>query len=91
MGGDLLATAGGDPNDKLVGAIVLNIWSSYQKVSKDILQLLLECEEGRLAIAQASNFLICVYGDNTADFGMLKAKVEALQKYLEEPLKQLLV
>ncbi len=47
MGGDLLATSGGDPNDKLVGAIVLNIWAAFQKASKDLQQLLVECEVNR--------------------------------------------
>ncbi len=44
MGGDLLATAGGDPNDKLVGAIVLNIWSTYKKSADDLNCLLIDCE-----------------------------------------------
>ncbi len=44
MGGDLLATAGGDSNDKLVGAIVLNIWSTYKKSADDLNCLLIDCE-----------------------------------------------
>jgi hypothetical protein len=35
-GGDLLATATNLPSDKLIGAIIVNIWSSYQKVSEDL-------------------------------------------------------
>ena len=44
MGGDLLATSGTSSNDKMVGAIAVNIWSSYQKVSQDVNFLLLDCE-----------------------------------------------
>jgi len=89
LGGDLLASSGGDPNDKLVGAIALNIWNSYQKVSKEMKCLLIECEQGRLAISKVSDFLLCVYGDSSSQFGMLKAKLETLRQYLEEPLRQL--
>jgi len=89
MGGDLLASSGGDQSDKLVGAIVLNIWSSYQKTSDQLTCLLVDCEEARIAVMKVSKFLVCVYGDHNAEFGMLKAKVEALEQFLQEPLQQL--
>jgi len=89
LGGDLLTTTGGDSNDKLVGAIVLNIWNSLKKAADDLNCLLIDNEHGRLAITKAGEYLICAYGDQSAEFGMLKAKVEALQKYLDDPLKQL--
>lgn len=45
MGGDLLATAThGNPNDKLVGAIAVNLWSSYAKNSEDLNFVLVDCE-----------------------------------------------
>lgn len=75
MGGDLLATSDNLNSDKLVGAIAFNVWSLYQKNAEDLGCLLLDCEEGRLAIMKFSKFLVCVYGDHTTEFGMLKSKV----------------
>eukprot|EP01118_Nematostelium_gracile_P014518 TRINITY_DN5680_c0_g1_i1.p1 TRINITY_DN5680_c0_g1~~TRINITY_DN5680_c0_g1_i1.p1 ORF type:complete len:121 (-),score=37.63 TRINITY_DN5680_c0_g1_i1:77-439(-) len=89
MEGDLLASSGGDPNDKLVGAIVLNIWASYQKISPSVSVLLVECEEGKVAIAQSSNFLICLQAEQSACFGSLKTKVEKLKEHFEDPLSKL--
>lgn len=45
-GGDLLATSSGASNDKLIAAIVVNIWSAYSKFGDktDLGFLLLDCE-----------------------------------------------
>eukprot|EP01117_Protostelium_nocturnum_P006314 TRINITY_DN2278_c0_g1_i1.p1 TRINITY_DN2278_c0_g1~~TRINITY_DN2278_c0_g1_i1.p1 ORF type:complete len:128 (-),score=43.24 TRINITY_DN2278_c0_g1_i1:174-536(-) len=87
--GELLAAAGGDANEKLVGAIVLNVWSTYHKTSEDVNCLLIDCEEGRLGIRKVGDFLVCVYGDQTVEIGILKAKVDSLHQYLDETLKLL--
>ncbi|PRP85961.1 hypothetical protein PROFUN_06083 [Planoprotostelium fungivorum] len=87
--GELLASAGTDTNEKLVGAIAMNVWTTYHKTSEDVNCLLIECEEGRLGIRKVGDFLVCVYGDSTVQFGILKAKVDSLNQYLDEPLQQL--
>jgi hypothetical protein len=87
--GDLLASAGEDSNDKLVGAIILNIWNNYEKNDENLNLLLIDNEEGRFAIQKISKFLICIYGNKTLEFGLLKAKIEAIQKFLYEPMNQL--
>mmetsp|Transcript_17376 Transcript_17376/g.24140 ORF Transcript_17376/g.24140 Transcript_17376/m.24140 type:complete len:154 (+) Transcript_17376:132-593(+) len=119
-GGDLLATSSplttvntleAGVNDKLVGAIAVNIWSTYERHSNlksnssnvpstsisstqpnenTLHCLLIENEEGRFAITSVSKFLLCIYGDNQAEFGMLKAKVESLRRYLDGPLNELM-
>lgn len=75
----MLATSGGDPNDKLIGAIVLNIWMCYEKMEKnpsDLSCLVVDCEMGRLAVAAvAKKFLVCIWGNTHVEFGMLKSKV----------------
>jgi len=53
--------------------------------------LLIECAQGRIATARVSKLLVCVYGDETVEIGMLKAKVAVLSNYLEEPLKQVVL
>lgn len=42
--GDLLASAGEDSNDKLVGAIILNIWNNYEKNDEHLNLLLIDNE-----------------------------------------------
>jgi len=90
--GSLLATACAPQEDsiaKIVAAIVANIWSSFEKGGELEYQLI-ECEEGKLIITRVSKLLLCIYGDRTVEFGMLKAKAHTLRSYLEGPLAQIL-
>jgi len=84
--GDILASAGSDSNEKLVAAILLNISSSYDKSSASLSCILIDCEEGKLAVAPAAGnkFLVCLYGDQQLLAGMLKRKVDVLRSYLQE-------
>ena len=51
--------------------------------------LLLECEQGRLAVKGVGSFIIACCSDNTVPFGMLKAKVAALHNFLLPSLSQI--
>lgn len=51
--------------------------------------LCLDCEEGKVAITSAGNFLIVVYGSGLANFGLLREKAMALRKNLRQPLQRL--
>ena len=94
-------------DDNVVGAIVSNMWSDFDKTGRvekqrqdaDQLQMMifdmevrlyamttkkaqnrsvssLDVQDGRLAVSKVSeHYLICAYGDSTANYGSLRAKV----------------
>jgi len=93
--GSLLATVGDDQSAEKaaaasVSAIMANVWTAMLK-GGDAQVLLIDAEHGRLAVTKVTDkLLLCLHGDATAHFGMLKLKAEALAKYLEKPLGQIL-
>mmetsp|Transcript_21324 Transcript_21324/g.53783 ORF Transcript_21324/g.53783 Transcript_21324/m.53783 type:complete len:120 (+) Transcript_21324:120-479(+) len=88
--GELLACSAGDPQRaKLIAAIVANVWTSFDTPSEGLDTLIIDNKEGRLALMQIGQLLLCVYGDNTVPFGMLKAKTRSLHGYLSEELAEM--
>ncbi|KAI1285727.1 Ragulator complex protein LAMTOR2-B [Halotydeus destructor] len=94
--GTLLAYSGyGDKDARMTAAIASSIWMSYEKYgsmafNEDRLKsLTVDCEDGNLIVKQVSNVLLCMHAKKTVPLGALKAKVNTLTGYLEDPLNRI--
>eukprot|EP00003_Mantamonas_plastica_P032539 TRINITY_DN888_c0_g1_i1.p1 TRINITY_DN888_c0_g1~~TRINITY_DN888_c0_g1_i1.p1 ORF type:complete len:115 (+),score=43.45 TRINITY_DN888_c0_g1_i1:127-471(+) len=93
--GSVVASSGDKSMNKTVGAITSNIWSVYvnsgeQDMDDQVLDfLLIENEEGRLAVTQVTDLILCVFGGKDCEMGLLKQKMDTLSEYLSPQLENL--
>eukprot|EP00128_Syssomonas_multiformis_P010164 Colp12_sorted_trinity150504_noHs@23896 len=96
--GSVLGSAGdNDKMSRVTAAIAANIWQAYSKAGQASLDdtetdfILLNCENGRVAIHRVSKLLLCVYAKSSVEPGLLRAKVDAMVKHLQDPLEQIVL
>ena len=89
--GLLLGCAGDSNRVGAIGAIVSNMWQCHEKCdgAGALGCLLVEYEEGRLAVQAVGSFVLACCADSSVQFGLLKAKAAALHEVLHQPMSQL--
>jgi hypothetical protein len=91
--GLLLGSAGEVASAALLGAIVSNMWVCHETCGGDgagaLGCLLVDCDEGRLALKSVGGFILVCRADATVPHGLLKAKAQALADVLSPSLSTL--
>eukprot|EP01047_Picozoa_sp_COSAG01_P067787 COSAG01_NODE_9643_length_2381_cov_140.677914_3_plen_133_part_00 len=87
--GAVLSFVGDRQGHKFAAAIAANMWTCYEANAlgavgaNELGCLLLDCEEGQLAVVQVSSALLLgMVADCTVPLGLLKAKITALQQQM---------
>jgi predicted regulator of Ras-like GTPase activity (Roadblock/LC7/MglB family) len=86
--GPLLCVAGESETADVIGALVGNIWKQYTSdvegnlKTKNIGTMIIDCENGKLSIAEISRFLVCLHAPADIGMGLLKLKTEQLIEHL---------
>jgi predicted regulator of Ras-like GTPase activity (Roadblock/LC7/MglB family) len=58
----------------------------HQSDTGALMQIMMDCEEGRLYISKVASVLLCITADASVGFGMLRQKAATLIAHLEGPL-----
>lgn len=93
--GALVAFSGiGDTAVKVKATVSNSIWSAYEHGKSNAMHddslncLIMACDQGLVAVQRVgtSGLLLCMFCESSISHGMLKAKIDALVKYLKGPL-----
>ena len=89
--GLLLGCAGDSAEATVAGAIATNLWQSHERCegAGTLGCMLMECDEGRVAIKAVGSYIVVCCADASVPFGQLKAKMLALHDFLQAPLSRL--
>lgn len=74
----------GDADFEHVAAVTEDLVRAGSKMTSDLMlgrlnQLLLETDEGKLIVAPANELFICVLAENTANLGLIRLSLQAIQ------------
>ena len=89
--GLLLGFAGDSDISPRISAIAASMWTSHEKAdgAGGLDCLLVECEDGRLAIKAVGGFILACCADASVPFKLLRALAEGLREQLQPQLSQI--
>ncbi|CAG9537800.1 unnamed protein product, partial [Cercopithifilaria johnstoni] len=79
---------GNDANATVSAALISNIWETFERqgVRENLTEMLVECENGVIAVTRIANMLLAIKAGGEMPLGLLRAKLRALADYLYTPL-----
>ncbi|VIO98171.1 Uncharacterized protein BM_BM7211 [Brugia malayi] len=82
------SVGGNDANATVSAALISNIWETFERqgVRENLTEMLLECENGVIAVTRIANMLLAIKVGSEVPLGLLRAKLRALAEYLYTPL-----
>ncbi|VDM06716.1 unnamed protein product [Wuchereria bancrofti] len=82
------SVGGNDANATVSAALISNIWETFERqgVRENLTEMLLECENGVIAVTRIANMLLAIKAGSEVPLGLLRAKLRALAEYLYTPL-----
>jgi predicted regulator of Ras-like GTPase activity (Roadblock/LC7/MglB family) len=91
--GALLALAGDSKMEKIISALVANIWKDYENAEayafggQNLQFMMMECEQGQVAVSKLHSMLLCMVAENSVQLGLLRGKMMSLLHQLQ-PLQK---
>uniref|UniRef100_A0A0M3K2E3 Ragulator complex protein LAMTOR2 homolog n=1 Tax=Anisakis simplex TaxID=6269 RepID=A0A0M3K2E3_ANISI len=75
-------------NATVSAALLSNIWDTFERqgIREDLNEMILECEDGVIAITKVASMLLAIKANSSVPMGLLSAKLKALADYLYTPL-----
>uniref|UniRef100_A0A915C332 Ragulator complex protein LAMTOR2 homolog n=2 Tax=Ascarididae TaxID=6250 RepID=A0A915C332_PARUN len=75
-------------NATVSAALLSNIWETFERqgIREDLHEMIIECEDGIIAITKVASMLLAVKANSSVPMGLLNAKLKALSDYLYNPL-----
>uniref|UniRef100_A0A0R3S130 TFIIS-type domain-containing protein n=1 Tax=Elaeophora elaphi TaxID=1147741 RepID=A0A0R3S130_9BILA len=82
------SVGGNDANATVSAALISNIWETFERqgVRENLTEMLVECENGVIAVTRIANMLLAIKAGSEMPLGLLRAKLHALTDYLYTPL-----
>ena len=95
MEGAVLGKAGEYPDEKSLGAIMVNVWADYLEVGREVLKqkdmpyIFINTASTRIFARRVSNMVLLIRASKDVEVGILKAKADVLNELLEDQIKKL--
>eukprot|EP01083_Nonionella_stella_P081893 225834_1 len=86
----------GLPDWRVLAGLAASVWRNYDNDAREAFGaeglhfVIVECESGQLAICEAGPFVVCLFGDQSVNYSVLRAKACTIANFLEEQLSSII-